>query len=137
MIFAPLAVLLAQAINPEPTGLLRSDDTNYWLPGAKLVAMVERRLGVPDRMGGPLSNFNRYYTGLYRNGHRVLFLELSKFGALPAGSGKVQVVPPAQVPHIIHGGCDIIRFSYDVDARQESSLDCNFDPPPPPPQPHQ
>jgi hypothetical protein len=135
MIFAPLALLLVQAVSPEPADLRRDDDKNYWLPDAKLVAMIESRLKVPERMGGPSANFDRYYTGLYRNGHRVLLVELVNLAAIPPGTGKVHVSAAAEVPHIVHGGCGIIRFSYDVDTRQPSSLDCNFDEPPPPP-PH-
>jgi hypothetical protein len=97
--------------------------------------MIESRLKVPDRMGGPSTNFERYYTGLYRSGHRVLFVELVNLTGIPPGTGKLRVVAAAEVPHIIHGGCGIIRFSYDVDTKQPSSLDCNFDEPPPPPPP--
>lgn len=125
--------LLATVLAAAPADLLMTDAQHGWIPDAGLVRRIEARLKVPERMGGPLTNFDRYYTGIFRNGRRVVFLELVNLARRTPGQGAVHVVAPPDVPAIADGGCAVVRFSYDVETRVASSLECNSDNPPPPP----
>lgn len=110
----------------DPNFLVRNDDAHSWRPDDSTVAMLESRLTVPDRMGGPLANFDRYYTGVYRNGHQVVVVELVNLLAHRSNPASVHVVKPSEVPAIGDGGCGVITASYDLVTKQLSDAVCNF-----------
>ena len=132
MLSLVLAALLSGSSAPD---LYRADGAHAWRPATSTVSLLERTIRVPKDMGGPLNNFDRYYTGLYRNGRKIVFVELLNLSERPPGQGVVHVARPGDVPMIADGGCSVIRLSYDPETKAFSDLQCNFDlrPPPPPP----
>ena len=110
-----------------------ADQAHGWKPSRATVAVLERKLVVPLRMGGPTSNFDRYYTGVFRDGHKVVFLEMLGVDKRYPGSGEVHRSKPAEVPVFADGGCGVIRFSYDPSSGASSDMECNAELPGPPP----
>ena len=131
-LLAPLLALAAAGLQAVDLG--RADDSHSWRPAAADVARLERVVRIPEGMGGPLAQFDRYYTGVFRGGRRLVALELVNMEGVPPGGGRVRVVSPRQVPLIADGGCGVVRLAYDPATHELSAPVCNTEliPPPPP-----
>ncbi len=129
---------LLALLGGSPEFLVREDFGHGWEPTKVQVDWFDQQLAVPARMDGPKSNFDRYYTGVFRGGHRVLVVHLVKTTYRlqgVAGVARFYIVKPEGVPQWADGGCDFVRLSYDEDTQTASDLVCNHDigPPLPPP----
>jgi hypothetical protein len=141
--FAVLALILASqpavppgTPGPDPAYVARADQAHFWLPTMAEVQALDGKIKVPERMGGPIANFRRFYTGLYRNGHRVIALTLLEY-VKSDQDDRVRIVEPKDVPAIADGGCMVMAWSKDLDTGVGSDLVCNASLPPPPPPPPQ
>jgi hypothetical protein len=115
----------------DPVSVGRDDQANFWTPSLSEVTRLDTALRVPERMGGPISRFNRLYTGVYRDGHRILVLE----GFATTGQGTVRIVQPKDMPALADGGCQFLYWSKDLTTNAHGSdIVCGaYIPPPLPP----
>ena len=134
LMLTPIAAMTALSVlAPGELGL--ADQAHYWTPSPSLVKGRERQIAVPASLGGPLTNFDRYYAGVYRDRRKIVFVEMVNLTQRLPGSGTVQVVRPSDVPAIADFGCGVVRLSYDPGTESFSELECNAEgtaPPPPP-----
>ena len=132
------AVAAIAAALSSPVYVSRSDAGHGWKPTDVEAKAIDQRIDIPASAGGPISRFKRYYTGVYRGGHRVLVVTLIVGSWEPGEPGPLHIVPPEEMPEVADAGCDVIHMSLDTQTHVASALECNsslFVPPPPPPPP--
>jgi hypothetical protein len=115
-------------------GIARGQD-GAWRPTEAQVARAEKLLQLPVGAGGPLSSYDRYYTGVIERRRQVIYGELLGLARMPRSPGVVKIVSQKQMPAIGDGGCSVMTFTFDPITDAISPVRCNFELPPPPPPP--
>lgn len=91
-----------------------------WAPTPQLIAEVEKTLTLP-KGASALEKYSRYYSG------QAVGVEKYIVGVFLLGSrkGGVRILPAEKMPQVFDGGCNVIRFKYDVKRRRVLSLFCS------------
>jgi hypothetical protein len=98
-----------------------------WTPTRGDIAHIEAGLKLPmvPTPSGPLKDYERYYAGIVRNGHRMIRAEFVALGITPQARGQVHITSEDKFPVIMDGGCGIVSLLYDVEAGRIVSVGCN------------
>lgn len=90
-----------------------------WKPTTEQVKEIEAKITMPE--GTVLSDYSRYYSGQFDHGRRRLVGVFVK-GDMKPGA---YIVAPEKSPKIFDGGCSVINFTFDMEARKTVSIFCN------------
>jgi hypothetical protein len=113
-----------------------AEGSGDWTPTPAQIADIERHINLNGLdVDGPINSFQRYYTGLTRDGRRFIFAEYLGLMKMPRPEGSIHIVSYREMPAIADGGCGVINFDFDPDTRKLSTPYCNFELPRPPPPP--
>jgi len=97
-------------------------EQSNWRPSASAIAALEGQLKLP-KGAWPLSGYDRYYTGTWVSGRRmikgVLYIEHAN------QHGKVRIVTEQELPVIMDGGCSVVTVFFDVATNRVAGTFCN------------
>lgn len=98
-----------------------------WTPTRGEIARLEAGLKLPESpsTSGPLKDYERYYAGIVRNGHRMIHAEFVALGIGPEARGQVHVTSEDKFPVIMDGGCGVVNLLYDVESNRVVHIGCN------------
>jgi hypothetical protein len=108
-------------------GAKSADD---WLPSREQIAFIEKKIHLPHEAPGPLSKYERYYTGITEDHKRLVyaelvFVDLLGANAAAAGEGHAHIVTQDQIPAVKDGGCGVVIFYFDLGRTTTPSMYCN------------
>ena len=117
--FVGCALISVGLLIADPLLAADAPPDKSWLPTVAVVAELEHGLSLPERAYA-LTKYTRYYTGVIRDGHRVVR------GVFIGGASKVVIVESERgLPGVMDGGCYVVNIDYDVEAHKVLQIFCN------------